>query len=69
MGKEQTDQEELQAQMEEFNTKINALQAKVDTAEGSSGKVGYHDKLEALVQKRDQTSSKLKELQKGADGS
>ncbi len=68
MGKKQTYEEELQAQMEEFNTKIDALQAKVETAEGSS-KVGYHDKLEALVQKRDQTRSKLKELQKGADGS
>jgi len=68
MGKKQAYAEKLQAQMEEFNAKIDALKAKASRAEGSSSKLGYYDKLEAMVLKRDLAKSKLEELQNGIDG-
>lgn len=67
MGKKLASEEELEARLEEFTTKIDALKAKTDTAEESSSKLAYHDKLEALVLKRDQVRSKLEELRKGTD--
>jgi hypothetical protein len=66
VNKKQVYQEKLQAQLDEFNAKIELLKAKAEKAE-SSTKLSYLETLEELKLKRDLATQKLNELRDSSD--
>ncbi len=66
MNKKQAYEEKLQAQLDEFNARIDVLKAKAAKAE-SSAKLSYYDTLEELKLKRDLAQNKLEKLRNASD--
>ncbi|EAT17035.1 hypothetical protein [Desulfuromonas acetoxidans] len=66
MDKKHAYEEKLQAQLDEFNARIDLLKAKAAKAE-SSTKISYADTLEALRMKRNLAEDKLDELKAASD--
>lgn len=66
MNKKQAYEDQLKAQLEEWDAKINLLKAKAATAE-SEARVRYFEILDDLKNKQGDAKSKLQELRKASD--
>lgn len=66
MNKKQAYEERLQAQLEEFNAKINILKTKVSKADPSV-QLSYYETIEKLSLRRELAKSKLNELKNAED--
>jgi uncharacterized coiled-coil DUF342 family protein len=61
-------QKKMQAQLDEWNAKIAALQARADK-KAAEGEIEVYRNLDHLKAKRDEMTAKLKELEAAGEGS
>ncbi|HEX9776876.1 MAG TPA: coiled coil domain-containing protein [Geopsychrobacteraceae bacterium] len=68
MSKKQAYEEKLEAQLDEWNAKINVLKAKAEKVEAEA-KIEYHEMIETLKTKQAAAKNKLAELHNASDDS
>ena len=66
MSKKEAYEKKLEAQLDEWNAKIDVLKAKAERA-GAEAKVDYEETIEDLKQKRSAAKSKLQDLRQAGD--
>ena len=66
MSKKEAYRKKLEAQLDEWNAKIEVLKAKANKAEASA-KVEYHETIEDLQKKRSNAKDKLQELRNAGE--
>lgn len=66
MSKKEAYEKKLEAQLDEWNAKIDVLKAKAQRA-GADAKVDYEETIEDLQQKRAAAKSKLQDLREASD--
>jgi len=67
MGLKEAYQDKMEAQLKEWQTKIDLLKAKADKAQADQ-KVKYYEKVETLRMKQMAANEKLKEIRKASEG-
>ena len=67
MGAKKAYQEKMEAQLKEWQAKIDVLKAKVDKAQADK-RAKYYEKIDTLNSKQKAAASKLKELRQAGEG-
>lgn len=66
MGAKKAYQEKMEAQLKEWQAKIDVLKAKADKAQADK-RAKYYEQIESLNSKKKAASNKLKELQQAGE--
>lgn len=67
MGLKEAYQEKMEAQLKEWQARIDTLKAKADKAQADQ-KVKYYEKVESLRMKQMTANEKLRELRQASEG-